>query len=148
MSLNVPNLQALATGLPDEVQSALRAALAAQDKYNRDVANAVASLSTWTWVRPQLLNGWTDFSATLVARYAVLSNGLVAFAGAIHAGTLGLRAFTLPTVLCPSQDVNLEVASNAVRGVVTVGVSGAVTPAVGDASFMALDNCLFLPARA
>jgi hypothetical protein len=148
MSIAAPNLQQLASGLPSEIQQALRSALSAQDKFNVDVARAFANLSSWAWVRPKLLNGWVDFSATLVAQYAVLSCGLIILAGSIKSGTIGTAAWTMPTALCPSQDINMETPSNGVRGVVVVSPSGAVIPQVGSNTFMALDGCLYLPAQA
>lgn len=126
MALNIPSLQQLASGLPDEVQSSLRAALAAQDKLNRDIDKAINGLAQWNWLTPPLLNGWVNFAGQ-PARFTILETGQVHLEGGVASGTLSTAAFTLPVGYRPGQQCNFLVESNGGLGRLTVAAAGNVT---------------------
>ncbi len=130
MALNVPNLQALASGLPKETQQALRSALAAQDKFNRDVNQSANSVEPGPWVRPAYLNNWVDLSSTRYIRYR-LENLSVRMEGTMALGTVGGNAFILPPGYRPFQSLNFSVSANGAYGNVLISADGTVNFNVG-----------------
>lgn len=144
MAINLQNLQSLATGLPPELQQSLGGVLRAQDGINQQIATALSQLSAWTWLTPQLTNGWQSFSSTLVARYAKLSCGLVVLSGAIKSGTLSTTAFTLPLGYRPGQDLNLSAWSDGeTDSKLFINSAGSVQPQAGSTTIFSID-CVFL----
>src|SRR3974390_1858662 len=111
MALSVPKLQQLASKLPANIQTPLRSALAAQDKFNQDSATAIGDLGQWNWLTPMLLNGWQPFAGQS-PRYTELQTGVVHLQGGIHGGSLSAVAFTLPNGFRPNQQCNFATESN------------------------------------
>lgn len=137
MALNVPSLQQLASTLPKEVQSALRSALSAQDKYNRDASQAVANMSKWNWVSPQLTNGWTTGNPPF--RFTQLQTGQVVFNGKIVKGNVGSAAFTLPAQIRPTHEVAYAANSGAALGIIIVDAAGTVRPILCPGADISMD---------
>lgn len=128
MALSVPSLQQLASGLPEEVQRALRSALSAQDVFNRGAATLLSDVTPGPWLRPSYQNGWVDSSATRFVRYRLELGGTFArMEGAMVAGTVNSTAFTLPQPFWPFQRLNFAIASNAAFGQLRIDVDGTVT---------------------
>jgi hypothetical protein len=147
VGISVPNLQQLASGLPESVQQALRSALAAQDTFNRNVADAFNALADFTWQTPTTFqNGWLNFDATHYARFTKLQTGIIVLDGVIKSGTVGSTAFTLPLGYRPGIiDMNFAADSNVTPARLQVGTNGNVIPTTGGNGYYSL-CCMFLPA--
>lgn len=126
----VPSLQQLASGLPREVQTSLRAVLSSMDQFNRSVATGFSDITPGPWLRPQYSNSWVDFSTTRYVRYR-REGVIVRMEGTMIAGVVGSAAFVLPLGYLPAQILNFPVLSNGAFGNINIAISGAVTLNVG-----------------
>lgn len=136
MTINVQNLQQVASGLSQEVQTALGGALRAQDSLNASMAQQLNALPPGPWLRPQFLNGWVDFDLTSapprIIQFRMEQGGYIArMQGAMASGTVGVNAFTLPQALWPAQRLNFAVPSNNAFGQARVDSDGSVLLVTG-----------------
>ena len=101
MGLNIPNLQQLASTLPQDLQAGLRSVLNAQDKLNQDIQGLFSQVFSPSWHYPTLTNGWNAVTDNRKPRFTRLADGLVVISGDIQNGTTGVPCFTLPSGYWP-----------------------------------------------
>lgn len=131
MTINVQNLQQIASGLPDIVQKALGGALRAQDTLNASVAQQLNALAPGPWQRPQYGNGWTDGSTTRFVQYRQDTPYTARCQGRMTGGTGVVAAFNVGIELAPSQRLGFACNANGAYGQVTVDTNGDVILSAG-----------------
>lgn len=67
-----------------------------------NIKNYAKKLNIGDWIKPELLNGWTEVAGYQV-RYCIDQNGIVRFKGQVQAGTPGSPIFAVPAGYKPSK---------------------------------------------
>lgn len=118
----------------------------AQDRFNLDVANAVAPFSSpVSWTPMPLLSSWVVYGATSNApAYYQEANGRVWLKGRIKSGSLNANLFTVP-MPAPAYTWRLVCTTNTGAGIVTVLTNGTVQLASGGTTDVSLDSLSYVP---
>ncbi len=97
-----------------------------------------------SWVSAVFANSWVDFgSGYQAAQYMLDSLGFVHTRGLIKSGTIGLKAFTLPTGYRPAAGVYTIAISNNAAGTLEINTSGDVIPLAGSNVHFSLEGVTF-----
>jgi hypothetical protein len=124
-----PIIRALNDG-STQTSSALSKALTFGENFNATVQAVEVTLKP-DWQTPALTNSWAAFGGGYQAPQYRRVGDTVEIRGAVAGGTIGLAAFTLPSGYRPPAGLEVATVSNSLFGVLGVGATGAVTPAVG-----------------
>lgn len=95
-----------------------------------DIADRRKNMWSEAWITPTLLNGWVAFDSERIPQYCKTPDGGVHFRGTLKSGTIGSKAFDLPTGYRAAAWHYIPNISNGVLGVIYLKGSEFI-PAVG-----------------